>query len=525
MCLSLPPEGPAADYHPDCSDTQLLVFEGKSKVDGESVFKAVQYIRIAGEFQFLCWPVDDDMLQKYNDKGVYSECIAVSLNDIIAQSTLTEEPAAYRGAWGGGKTEEQDVCVIRPAARPDGTITFAIDLSDFRNRGFNGLDTGQKSAKVVEKLKEVMNAMITEYAQRAGDEAASFVETLQNAIKGLTFDDEPPTSLDELLAAIVQCTVAGLSLIVGLYPRKTTGAFILHFDNLKPQMDENDNPKLKVPLLGLVHEDSFEEQSDNNKEELYEHLNAVRSSYWVASLTTHTNMNGIQIYRSDGVVYDNHIEKTINDNGHQQLQRFPTAPRPLKAGVSHSYLLTPSEFSETYGESIYDVPRANAEKRIKDTFLRPAEGRGAEVQTVWPGGEIPEDCTLRATNIALLPVGKTPIASGFLHVHQFDKEYLSWVFNDDAKSVRGRLSQLAEEARYRASTPLPPSEWSPPDLNRKRPLNEYVDPNERLRLIRPRLAAPKASKAAEAPNHEAGGDDDDDGSATYRSDVWRMGGV
>ena len=495
-CLSyLPPD--SAVFHPDCSDTQLLVFESKERVDGESVFKAVQYINISGEFQFLCWPVDHDMLKKYDDKQVYSECIAVDLNELIAQSDQEETMAKYRSFDGPKKP----VCSIRASARPDRTLTFAVDLRGVQEDGFEALQLGERSAKVVGELKRAMGELIDTYQQQTGDEAASYVTTLQNAVQGLTYDGVPPESLDKLLSALAQCATAGLSLIVGLSPRDGVNAFVLHFDDLRLQNNAEGIPALKVPLLGLVHEDSFEETPETNSEALHEHLHAVRASYWVASFTTRSTemLEQIQLPRSAGLAYEN-ILVTSRDNGQETMQRLPSEPRPFKAGRSHSFMLTAGEFSSLHSEDAFAHDRTAAETRIKARFLTPNQERKEKVQSMWPGGQIPDTCKLRATNIALLKIGKTPIASGFLTMAQLASRAYMWhMHNTDAKRVRSRLALLAQEALYEKGTPLP--NWTPLNSNSKRPLD---DPNDKYRIIRPRLlAAPKAPQAP--PN-----DDDED---------------
>jgi len=509
-CLSyLPPD--SAVFHPDCSDTQLLVFESKEKVDGASVFKAVQYINISGEFQFLCWPIDHDMLKKYDDSKVYSECIAVDLNELIAQTDQEETPASYR-SMGGPK---KPVCSIRGSARPDRTITFPVDLRGVQQDGFETLRLGERSAMVVGELKRAMGELIDTYQQQTGDEAASYVTTLQNAVQGLTYDGTPPKSLDKLLSALAQCATAGLSLIVGLSPRDGVNAFVLHFDDLRLENNAEGIPALKVPLLGLVHEDSFEETPETNSEALHEHLHSVRASYWVASFTTRTEMlEQIQLPRSAGLEYDN-ILVTSRDNGQETMQRLPSEPRPFKAGRSHSFMLTADEFSSLHSEDAFAHDRTAAETRIKARFLTPNQERKVKVQSMWPGGQIPDTCKLRATNIALLKIGKTPIASGFLTMAQLaSRDYIWHMQNADAKRVRSRLALLAQEALYEKGTPLP--NWTPLNSNSKRPLH---DPNDKHRIIRPRLLA-RAPAAPPAPPN----DDDEDAEYSPRGGLrWAIG--
>ena len=413
--------------HPSCEDSQLFVLEGRN-ADDTPTFSAVNYIRLKGS-KFIILPVENEHIPLMTD-DITATCLADSMNQFIAQSSLTSEPPQYRSL--GESLQEKpsnDYCPIVARFRPDGSIIFTIK--------FEYIDDQEDTVVILNLIREAIKQQIAK-ADNAGIQA-----TLQAGLAGLTFDIEtdPPKALEDVLKTLVICAQNKMSALIGMFPEGASdeGAFVVTFKGLKL----DDEGALKVPVLSLVHEDTLEEQVHaKDLTKLYEHLNAVRSSYWICTATK-KRFNTIDILHSEGHEYINSLAIS-QQNLHNKRERggrdhfkLTKLKEEYEAGKQRVGLYSAGEINGTYDEAENSATRQIAENEIIATLTRPKS------MTMWP--QMPRtNVTVRVSNLALAKTGSKPITSVKLDYYmQYDGD-----INENAKAVRKNLSLLEVERLF-----------------------------------------------------------------------------
>ena len=428
MCLSINTTLFVSDLaaaHPSCDDSQLFVMEGKDKK-----FTAVNYIRVDGS-RFLIFPVKNEHVDKITE-AVAAECLAESLNKFIAQSQDEKEVPVYRSLSGGEETASSlpVACSIVAKFRSDGSILFIVDFSKLQK------------PDVVVVAAQIRTAIQTQIDSLPEEDSKEKRKTLEAGLASMTFDlvDGAPDSLHDVLSTLAVCIEFGMSCVIGMLPEDSkTGAFVLTFEDI-PLVDGF----LEVPALSLIHEDATSPASEGVRV-LYEHLNQVRSSYWVCA-ATNLNFNTIEIEHSPGTEYENDLTiktgpfstdakrmKTVKEIS---LMKTKTG---YPAGVDSVSLYTCAQIDGTFGEDSFAEERKKAEEDILKKLTDEHHSKLLQV----------EELDLRVANMALARTGKRPIASiGLRYINANDDPR---VVNMKAKEVRKRLQVLAAEKLYEKS--------------------------------------------------------------------------
>lgn len=408
--------------HPSCDDTQLVILEGDN---GE--FSATNYIKLAGSLSFLCWPIENRHFDKIDDDNVFSPCSALEFDQVIAQDVHVTAPPRYR-TLGGGDAEDNrmDFCPTKAVLRADGTIVFRADFSGYAGEY---IDTIEVAKFLRERLVEELANKKYDVGNRA---------TIQRAIDGMTSTGNNPDSLNEFLQTISICIRSQMSLVVGLFPKETeTSSFVITFKGLK----RDTQGRLDVPCLGLVHEDTTSPQPVD-KSQLYEHLHAVRSSYWVAALINpSTKFGQLSIKHSAGQQSYNEITKEYDNNGLVDVETLShRRTTPFASGVEVVSFVKSERI-----DGMYEEDGEAAERRAAATAILRDRFTSMAARTMWPDNQLPTGAlslSLHVTNMALARVGADPVASITLEASDAFKE------DYRAKDVRSNLEKLQTEKNY-----------------------------------------------------------------------------
>lgn len=318
------------------------------------------------------------------------------------------------------------------------SLSMTLNMSDTNlNANAGKLDTYLTALKQIDKI--VKDALESEF-KRFDSESAKLYTTLDNAAESMEFSlDSSSDSLNQLLSTIVMCVKAGMSMVVGLYPENLdSGAFKLTFKNLQLNPDKT----LEVPCLGLIHEDTTAPQPKGDRV-LFEHSNAVRSSYWVCALADRAQFDVVEIQHSNG-------EHFLNDFDPYNPGYLKKSSQSYGAGVSQIAMPKSNVISDLVNDAEHDghrTARQNASKKVVERLT------SLQAASMWPNNTVPDtQFKPQVTNIALARVGTTPVASITLAYRNKDFAWMS----RHAQEVRVNLDQLLSEKKWAEKPNAPP---------------------------------------------------------------------